>query len=68
MAEIEKCLKRLYLYLANSNLADSHDEEDYEKGDMEMPMGMTGELDDEKIVCKFAPVSQKIESDKNGIL
>ena len=58
MAEIEKCLKRLYLYLANSNLADSHDEEDYEK---EMPMGMRGELDDKKIVCKFAPVSQRTE-------
>ena len=45
----------------NSNLAVSHDEADNEKGDM-MPMGMRGEMDDEKIVCKFAPVSQRTES------
>ena len=56
LAHIKECLKKLYFYLINNNLVDSHDEAVNEKGDM-MPMGMRGELDDEKIVCKFAPVS-----------
>ena len=49
---IEKCLRRLYSYL-NSNLAD--EQEFKEAGTMEM----RGEMDEGRILCKFAPVSQK---------
>ena len=71
-AVIKMWLKRLLLHLVNTvnsnHLSDSHDQADYKKGDMMPTMGRRGELDHEKIVCKFAPVSQKIESDKNQIL
>ena len=49
LAEIERCLKRLYSYLVKSDLADDDQETHDEKGIINV---------EKKTICKFSPVRQ----------
>ena len=49
MAEIERCLKRLYSYLVKSDLANVND--DQETDDKEGMINV-----EKKTICKFSPV------------
>ena len=49
LAEIERCLKRLYSYLVKSDLADDDQETHDEKGIINV---------EKKTICKFSPVGQ----------
>ena len=47
MAEIERCLKRLYSYLVKSDLVENNYGTYYEEGKIDV---------EKKTICKFSPV------------